>query len=157
MKCSTAASAPGNGRQDTALRQINEKIPKPQRRARNSVSGRTALCKTRLLGIGQNHFLNINFRVDFVKPFIFTLLEIASFGLFYKSSFETMQNGWFSRQIMVFIKVFNRAALSLSAVASKEFQMLRWAFQRVENSFVVYCERCKLPRNSRSDVNLAYV
>ena len=30
--------------------------------------------------MGQNHYFNINFRADFVKPFIFTLLEIASFG-----------------------------------------------------------------------------
>jgi len=54
--------------------------------------------------MGQNQFLNINFRIDFVKTFILTILEIVSFGLFHKGNFKTLRNGWFSRQIMVFVK-----------------------------------------------------
>jgi len=60
---------------------------------------------TQLLGKGQNHFLNINFRVDFVKPFIFTRLEMASFGLFHKGNFKTLRNGWVFCQIMVFVQM----------------------------------------------------
>jgi len=41
-----------------------------------------------------------------VKPFIFTLLEIASFGLFHKGNFKTLRNGWLSCQIVVFVKMF---------------------------------------------------
>ena len=41
----------------------------------------------------QNHFLNISFRVDFMKPVIFTLIEINSFGLFYKGNFERLLFG----------------------------------------------------------------
>jgi len=58
-----------------------------------------------LLDMGQNHFLNINFRVDFAKPLIFTLLKIASFGLFYKGNFKTLRKGWLFCQIMVFVKI----------------------------------------------------
>ena len=55
-------------------------------------------------------FFNIYFGVDFVKPFIFTLLEIASFGLFYKDNIKLQGFGlkkWvFFCQIMVFVKMF---------------------------------------------------
>ena len=49
-----------------------------------------------LLRMGKNHFWNINIRVDFVKPFILTLLEIDSFGLFYKGDYPKYCR-WFSR------------------------------------------------------------
>jgi len=119
-------------------------MPKSQRRARNDVSGKKAMTKRATSWCGAKSFFNINFRVDFVKPVIFALLEIASFGLFYKGNFKTLRNGWFLCQIVVFAKCFNRAALSLSAVASKEFQMLRWAFQRMENLFIVCPTYCLL-------------
>ena len=64
------------------------------------------MTKKATIGMGQNHFLHINFRVSFVKPFIFTLLEIASFGLFHKGNFKTLRNGWFLCQIVAFVKMF---------------------------------------------------
>jgi len=41
-------------------------------------------------------FSNINFRVDFVKTFNLTHIEMAAFGLFYKGNFKTLRNGCFS-------------------------------------------------------------
>jgi len=55
---------------------------------------------------GAKSLFNINFRVDFVKPVIFALLEIASFVFFYKGNFKTLRNGWFLCQIVVFVKMF---------------------------------------------------
>ena len=55
--------------------------------------------------MGQNHYFYINFRVNFVKPLTLKLIEIGNFGLFCKVNFKILQNMWFSRQIMVFIKM----------------------------------------------------
>jgi len=44
MKCSTI-SASGIGKQVTSLQQLDKKIPKPQCRARNHISGKQAMTK----------------------------------------------------------------------------------------------------------------
>jgi len=41
-------------------------------------------------------YLNINFRIDFVKTINLTHLEMATFGLFYKGNVETLRNGCFT-------------------------------------------------------------
>jgi len=54
-----------------------------------------------------------------VKPFTFTLLEIASFGLFYKGNFETLRNGWFLCQIVVFVKMFQQSSFIIISSSVK--------------------------------------
>jgi len=41
-------------------------------------------------------FLNINFRVNFVKTFNLAHLEMATIALFYKGNFKTLRNGCFT-------------------------------------------------------------
>jgi len=46
-----------------------------------------------LLCMERKPFLNINLRVDLVKTFNITHLEMAAFELFYKGNFKTLPNG----------------------------------------------------------------
>jgi len=55
MKCSTV-SASEIGKQVTSLQQLDTKMPKSQRRARNHVSGKNAMTKNATTWYGKKSF-----------------------------------------------------------------------------------------------------
>jgi len=133
MKCSTV-SALEIEKHVTALQQIDKKTPKSNRGARSHVSRRTALGKTQLCDTRQNHFVNV--RVDFMKPFHPHTHRDKPRWLVLQMLLQNLAK-WvgFPSHHGIYKSVSNRA--DLSELASKEFHVLRWAFQQVENIFNV--------------------
>lgn len=60
-----------------------------------------------------------NFRVDFMKTFIFTLIETNSFRLFHKHIFNALRNRLSCRQIMALVKTFQQGCMIIVGISAK--------------------------------------